>query len=103
MKPECIEELARLAYEAAQDNELGAVPDYDELAEHEKAAWSRLARALYAAAMRDAAGVAETALVSRYTNGSDIGTARRCIATALETIAKDAHPRTATGVAMKQS
>jgi hypothetical protein len=97
MKPERIEELARLAYEAAQDSELGAVPDYDELAEREQAAWSRLFRTLYAAAMRDAAGVAREAYYQACCGESyeccgstiQVGLSPHEIATALETIAKE--------------
>lgn len=90
MKPERVEELARLAYETDFDLKVRHLADWSTLPDVLRKPWLRIARTLYAAAMRDAAGVAETALVSRYTNGRDIGTARRCIATTLETIAKEA-------------
>lgn len=63
MTPERIEQLARLAYEAAQDYELGAVPAWHDLPNSERAPWYRPARALYAEAMKDAAGVADRQVV----------------------------------------
>ena len=56
MKPERIEELARLSYEAPAPGRV--YPPYERASWTTKEYHRKLARTLYAAAMRDAAGVA---------------------------------------------
>jgi hypothetical protein len=56
MKPERIEELARLAYEAPAPGKI--YTPYEHASRTIKEYHRKLARTLYAAAMRDAAGVA---------------------------------------------
>lgn len=83
MKPERIEELARRVNRRP----------WDDLADVERGKALRIARTLYAAAMRDAAGVAKT-VFPPFVSGEDatdrglkLGT--RAVAAALETIAKE--------------
>jgi hypothetical protein len=97
MKPERIEELARLAYEAAAGAHRQA---WDRLSDVWKDDFRMIARTLYAAAMRNAAGVARERqeFFLRRSNEREgpaevfelaRGNAAQTIATALETIAKE--------------
>jgi hypothetical protein len=94
MKPERIEELARLAYEAPA---LGKIyTPYEHASRTIKEYHRKLARTLYAAAMRDAAGVARefswSADIQWWIDATkkDVS-AETCVqlATALETIGKE--------------
>ena len=102
MKPERIEELARLAYEAEAciPGKTRVICPWQDLSEPERKGYRRSAKALYAAAMRDAAGVARERqeFFLRRSNQregpSEVfelarGNAAQTIATALETIAKE--------------
>ena len=97
MKPERIEELARLAYEAHTPRN----QPWSLLTADKRTPWLRIARTIYAAAMRDAAGVARERqeFFLRRSNEREgpaevfelaRGNAAQTIATALETIAKEA-------------
>lgn len=102
MKPERIEELARLAYEAsAREFDSDAIIPWDELPPYIHDEYRRIARTLYAAAMRDAAGVARERqeFFLRRSNEREgpaevfelaRGNAAQTIATALEAKAQEA-------------
>jgi hypothetical protein len=96
MKPERIEELARLAYEATMGPHHFS---WKMVKKAHREPWLRIARTLYAAAMRDAAGVATARadevveVINKHGLAIPELTARavecRDLATALETIAKE--------------
>jgi hypothetical protein len=97
MKPERIEELARLAWIKQSPLKTDATLWERLLAENQREGYRRIARTLYAAAMRDAAGVANEYADKKLEVYADHGlvdrghvAAARQIATALEAKAQEA-------------